>query len=296
MLELTQQQLKEIVACTPLVSIDLLVRNAAGKILLGLRKNHPAKDFWFVPGRRIRKGVTLEEALIQTCIKELNFSPDPAALHPKGTFDHIYPEIFTGESDGGTQYVVLLFELDAEIDVAQLPRDQHSEYKWMAVDELLSSDRVHPNVKKFFSAGLIDTKQLLSLYPVYQEAISYYTNIVWAFPAAFVAMNAFVMQALRCEPIPLFFAALFNLLLVQAFFKLVANQTAIVDVLKKVESLLRCRLDPSVIPDFKAHYNKFTHMKSATLLKWALFVFALLYLFWVVMRLLPLFGVHWGPW
>ena len=39
----------------PLVSIDLLVRNSEGSILLGKRENRPAMGHWFVPGGRIRR-------------------------------------------------------------------------------------------------------------------------------------------------------------------------------------------------------------------------------------------------
>ena len=155
-MELTEDKLREVVALTPLVSIDLLVRDAFGKILLGRRKNHPGEGYWFVPGRRIRKGETLQQALVETCREELHVDTDPDALRLVDAFDHMYPEIFTGEhADGGTHYVVLLYELDAKIDVARLPLHQHSEYAWMSVEELLSSDRVHPNAKKFFSAGRV---------------------------------------------------------------------------------------------------------------------------------------------
>ncbi|MBJ6922853.1 GDP-mannose mannosyl hydrolase, partial [Vibrio cholerae] len=40
---------KTVVASTPLVSMDLIVRNRYGQVLLGLRTNRPAQGFWFVP-------------------------------------------------------------------------------------------------------------------------------------------------------------------------------------------------------------------------------------------------------
>jgi colanic acid biosynthesis protein WcaH len=36
------------------VSIDLIVRDADGRVLLGLRNNRPARDWWFVPGGIVR--------------------------------------------------------------------------------------------------------------------------------------------------------------------------------------------------------------------------------------------------
>jgi colanic acid biosynthesis protein WcaH len=41
---------KKIVESTPLISIDLVVRNDQGSVLLGKRTNRPAQNFWFVPG------------------------------------------------------------------------------------------------------------------------------------------------------------------------------------------------------------------------------------------------------
>ena len=42
-----------IIDCTPLISIDLVVRESSGRILLGQRLNRPAQGFWSVPGSRI---------------------------------------------------------------------------------------------------------------------------------------------------------------------------------------------------------------------------------------------------
>jgi colanic acid biosynthesis protein WcaH len=41
---------KTVIASTPLISIDLIVRNNQQQILLGKRLNKPAQGYWFVPG------------------------------------------------------------------------------------------------------------------------------------------------------------------------------------------------------------------------------------------------------
>ena len=51
-----------VVRLAPLVSIDLIIRNARGEVLLGLRNNEPAKGFYFVPGGIILKQERLHEA------------------------------------------------------------------------------------------------------------------------------------------------------------------------------------------------------------------------------------------
>ncbi|TOB15241.1 NUDIX domain-containing protein, partial [Vibrio parahaemolyticus] len=55
---LDEQTFKLVVASTPLVSIDLIIRNSKRQILLGQRTNRPAQGFWFVPGGRICKDET----------------------------------------------------------------------------------------------------------------------------------------------------------------------------------------------------------------------------------------------
>lgn len=55
--------LEMVVATTPLTSIGLLVENEKGEYLLGLRTNHPAQGYWFVPGGRVQKNETLDDAL-----------------------------------------------------------------------------------------------------------------------------------------------------------------------------------------------------------------------------------------
>ena len=49
-MEITDDQLLEVIKNAPLVSIDIIVKNKDGKILLGFRNNEPAKNTWFIPG------------------------------------------------------------------------------------------------------------------------------------------------------------------------------------------------------------------------------------------------------
>ena len=51
-----------IIDSTPLVSIDLIVKNRNSQVFLGKRNNRPAQHFWFVPGGRIRRNETLDQA------------------------------------------------------------------------------------------------------------------------------------------------------------------------------------------------------------------------------------------
>lgn len=47
---------------TPLVAIDLIIKDSEGKVFLGRRINDPAKDYWFAPGGRIYKNETISDS------------------------------------------------------------------------------------------------------------------------------------------------------------------------------------------------------------------------------------------
>lgn len=59
---LPAETFRTVVASTPLVSIDLIVEDPEGRILLGRRHNRPAQGCWFVPGGRIQKEEPLDAA------------------------------------------------------------------------------------------------------------------------------------------------------------------------------------------------------------------------------------------
>ena len=60
-MHLSDEQFRDLVAYGPLISIDLIVTDAHGRALVGLRRNEPARETWFTPGGRIRKGESLPD-------------------------------------------------------------------------------------------------------------------------------------------------------------------------------------------------------------------------------------------
>ncbi|MCH8502323.1 MAG: GDP-mannose mannosyl hydrolase [Aliidiomarina sp.] len=133
---------------TPLVSIDLVVQNIDGKVLLGERKNRPAQGYWFVPGGRIFKNESLADAFQRLTLAELGqeFSISQAEL--QGPFDHFYTDSVFGGSPS-THYVAIAYRLLVR-ELTNLPDEQHSGYRWFTVDELLSSEKVHQHTKAYF--------------------------------------------------------------------------------------------------------------------------------------------------
>ena len=149
-MKLTNQEFMEVIERTPLVSIDLVVRDAEGRILLGFRKNEPAKGTWFVPGGRIRKDETRDAAFERISFAELGTQCTRAQSRLLRDYEHIYETNFMGQPGIGTHYVVLAYQLDVA-DLPDLhPTDQHSAWEWFSRAEASQTDSVHKNVLPYF--------------------------------------------------------------------------------------------------------------------------------------------------
>ncbi len=151
-MQLNERDFLDVIERTPLVSIDLVIQDAGGRVLLGWRTREPAKNTWFVPGGRIRKNETLDAAFLRITSAELGRAVALAEAVPLGAYTHLYATNFA-EVDGiGTHYVVLAYALSRTELPEQLPAEQHSAYCWMSADEVLRDKAVHPNVLPYFQA------------------------------------------------------------------------------------------------------------------------------------------------
>lgn len=144
--------LLKIVDATPLVSIDLIVRNPKAEVLLGKRLNRPAQGFWFVPGGRIRKNERMVVALKRIATVEIGWSPALADIRFRGVYEHIYEDNFHGAKGIGTHYVVLAHDITIAGDIRVTPDDQHAELRWWPLARLMASADVHANTKAYFNA------------------------------------------------------------------------------------------------------------------------------------------------
>ncbi len=142
-----------IVASTPLISIDLVVRSPQQKILLGKRLNRPAQGSWFVPGGRIYKNEMLDLAFSRIVRDELDLKLQRRDVKFLNVFEHFYKDSQFGMSlaDTSTHYIVLAHELHLnEERISYLPKTQHQEYKWWDIIDLIKSDDVHQHTKNYF--------------------------------------------------------------------------------------------------------------------------------------------------
>ena len=138
----------------PLVSIDLLVVNARGELLVGQRTNRPAQGDWFVPGGRIAKGETLEAGFAAISLRELGQAMVLADATLAGAYTHLYEDNFLGREGIAAHYVALAYRIDLALDLAALPADQHGAYRWVAptAPEAARDDGIHDNTIAYFPA------------------------------------------------------------------------------------------------------------------------------------------------
>jgi colanic acid biosynthesis protein WcaH len=141
-----------IVANAPLISIDLIVQDVQGSVLLGLRNNSPAKGYWFAPGGRIRKNETLGNAFSRITQDELGWRADLSQSRFIGIHEHFYDTDFTGAEGATTHYVVLAYHFQVERAALQLPDQQHSQYIWLHPSQIVQQSHVHPYTQVYFKS------------------------------------------------------------------------------------------------------------------------------------------------
>ncbi|MDC0535817.1 GDP-mannose mannosyl hydrolase [Francisellaceae bacterium] len=147
---MNQQKFLQVLDSTPLISIDIILKDASDKVLLGYRNNRPAQGYWFVPGGRIRKNETLEKAMSRISKVELGFEIALDESRLLGAYDHIYEDNFQGVQGVNTHYVALGHEVILPEGQILTFDSQHSEIKWWSIEDLLASEIVHENTKAYF--------------------------------------------------------------------------------------------------------------------------------------------------
>lgn len=150
---LPDETFKSVIQHTPLISIDLIVRNEQGEVLLGKRINAPAKGYWFVPGGRVRKNEALDDAFVRLVKEELGIESGITRADAKflGVFEHFYDDCVFGD-DVSTHYIVLAYELNnTNPKLKKIAEAQHSEIKFIDLDNELIDENIHYFTKKYFS-------------------------------------------------------------------------------------------------------------------------------------------------
>lgn len=161
-LELPAGEFAAAMAALPLVSVDWVVTNPDGQLLLGQRINAPARGWWFTPGGRIRKNEALAQAMLRVGHDELGLMPDTcrrllSKARLMGAWDHFYADsVF--DASVSTHYVNLPHWLALtwdEVALLKLPvGEQHGAWQWLPLADAAQSPLVHSYVRPYAVWGL----------------------------------------------------------------------------------------------------------------------------------------------
>lgn len=149
-MKLELERFKSVVRDTVLVSLDLILINERGEVLVGRRKNGPACDYLFVPGGRVMKGEALAAALQRVAAQEtgLTLSPSEVVLH--GVYDHFYDDSCFEDRSISTQYVVIACLCKVDSGVSIRADQQHQSLDFLPIADLMASPLVHSYTKNYF--------------------------------------------------------------------------------------------------------------------------------------------------
>jgi colanic acid biosynthesis protein WcaH len=108
---------RKIVEKMPIPTVDAVIVHK-GKFLLLKRNNPPVKGEWWLPGGRIRRNESFEDAVRREVLEETGLTCK--TIKPVGVISQVFPECHTVS-------VYFLVESD-NVDVKM--NSEHSEYKW----------------------------------------------------------------------------------------------------------------------------------------------------------------------
>lgn len=129
---LSDNDFAHIVRHAPLVSIDVVIKDPEKNVLLGLRRNEPARGKYFVLGGVIRKNETIREAFARILKAEVGFQTSLNEAKFLGVFEHFYETNRFESLDYGTHYVVLACELNLKQRLLVEMDSQHLNVRWMS--------------------------------------------------------------------------------------------------------------------------------------------------------------------
>jgi len=140
---------------TQIITIDLIVKNSKHEILLGKRKNFPAKGVYFVPCGHVYKNETIKEGAYRMLQWELGVIGENKNLRPRCVSEHIYEENFAGKKDKdgkfiSTHYVSFAFDIHLDEINESIFLGQHEDILWLSEKEILKRDDIHEYVKLYF--------------------------------------------------------------------------------------------------------------------------------------------------
>jgi colanic acid biosynthesis protein WcaH len=143
-------QFRTIVQYAPLVSLDLVIADEGGHVLVGSRRNEPARGTYFVPGGIIRKNEKLDDAFARILAVETGLTLPRRDARHLGLYEHFYDANRFEEPGYGTHYVVNAYRIDLPSRPQIRLDDQHGDIRWMLPQDILAASEIHENTRAYF--------------------------------------------------------------------------------------------------------------------------------------------------
>lgn len=131
---------------SPMCTVDIIFFNPERtRVLLGRRVNAPYQGLLYTFGGRLRKNETLEEAAVRVAKNEIGIT----VAQNDVTFGGLDNEISDSSVISGINYhaVALYFAGIIPEDTRITLDAQHSEYRWVAVDDATIHPSIQPRIR-----------------------------------------------------------------------------------------------------------------------------------------------------
>ena len=140
---------KSIVENMPIPAKDLLFYSKKKGLLMGKRMNKPAKNYYFVPGGRVFKNESRNDAIKRISIQEVDFSIDSEQCFSIGVYDHFYDDSIWENTNITTHYIIEAILIPIEDNQEKFNVDsQHSDFLWIN-ESNIDTLNVHEYSKKY---------------------------------------------------------------------------------------------------------------------------------------------------
>ncbi len=140
---------KVIVENMPIPAKDLLFYSEKKGLLMGKRLNKPAKNYYFVPGGRVFKNESRNDAIKRISMQEVELSIDPDQCFSIGVYDHFYDDSIWENTNITTHYIVEAILIPIGDNTKKFKFDsQHSEFLWIN-ESNIDTTNVHKYSKKY---------------------------------------------------------------------------------------------------------------------------------------------------
>lgn len=141
-----------VVRNVPIVSVDLVVRHDGG-VVLGKRRNEPARGEWFIPGGRVRKHERVDEAVHRVGREELGV--EVRIVRRLGVYEHFYDAADVPDA-GGKHYVPVAHVVEPEAEDYRAD-SQHTAFRVFRPP--FDDVELHQYVETYLrDAGLLDER------------------------------------------------------------------------------------------------------------------------------------------